>query len=207
MIKILYSLFLGGVVGGCAFSEVTIDPSQVDFSTSAPGNGREVSVVMPMEDNRDHETKYRCGTQKNGYNMETADVVCSSAPTKFLPEMLAAELRRSGFRVVSEAELGTDGFLVKSRLNHFFVEPKIDFWTFSPESDVYVSLIVKNRDGLLAERDFYIKGVEVSLTGISSNFQLASEKAVKQIIEEMVGALSELDKKYPIHKTYLFGGV
>jgi hypothetical protein len=60
---------------------------------------------------------------------------------------------------------------LEGKLLQFFVEPKVGFVTFTPEADIHVRLVASSPSGLLAERDFYVKGEETSLIGTENNFQ------------------------------------
>jgi uncharacterized lipoprotein YajG len=148
---------------------------------------------MPFADER--PARDRCGMQKNGYNMDTANVYCAEEPARFLADLLAKELAASGFRVVP----ATEGAAVRieGRLQQFFVEPKIGFFTFTPEADVHVRLVASAATGLLAERDFYVKEVEESLVGTEDNFQQASNAAVRAVVKDMVAAIIALLDRYP----------
>ena len=64
---------------GCAFTNVNLAmPTGGLEAPIAGGNGREIIVMIPFADER--EIRDRCGMQKNGYNMDTADAVCTSDP-------------------------------------------------------------------------------------------------------------------------------
>lgn len=70
---------------GCAFANVDIHPPDTPPAAvltaearGGPGRGREVIVYAPFADARYEIT--RCGMQKNGYNMDTADVKCTEPP-------------------------------------------------------------------------------------------------------------------------------
>jgi len=152
-----------------------------------------VVVVVPFADER--LARDRCGMKKNGYNMDTANVYCAQEPARFLADLLAKELAASGFRIVPAAEGGA--VRIEGRLMQFFVEPKVGAFTFTPEADVHVRLIASAATGLLAERDFYVKGIEESFVGTESNFQLASDTAVRSVVKEMVAAIISLLDRYP----------
>ncbi len=183
-------------LGGCAFTNLTVTPpSQPLGSNVTGGKGRSVLVVVPFADER--PVKDRCGMQKNGWNMDTASVFCSADPTQWLAELLAGELRASGFDVLSSPPKGADAVRLEGRLLQFFVEPKVGVFTFSPEADIHVHLVASSPSGLLAERDFYVKGTETSLVGVESNFQAATTSAVRSVVKDMVTAVVGLMDRYP----------
>jgi uncharacterized lipoprotein YajG len=175
---------------------VHVTPPRVPVDSGLTGgNGRQVQVITPLVDMR--AQKHRCGMQKNGYNFDTADVVCTADPSVWLQDLLAKELQAAGFDVVGEARAAPGAVRIEGQLIQFFCEPKVTPVTFSPEADVSVRLIVSSASGLRAERDFYVKGVETSLVGAESNFQAASNPAVRQIVKDMVSATIALLNRYP----------
>jgi hypothetical protein len=183
-------------LGGCAFTNLTVTPPQQPIGSNlSGGKGRNVQVMLPFTDDR--PVKERCGMQKNGWNMDTANVYCSADPAQWLADLLAGELRESGFNVLSPSQGGADAIRLEGHLLQFFVEPKLGVFTFSPEADVHVHLVASSSSGLIAERDFYVKGTETSLVGVESNFQSATTSAVRAVVKDMVGAVLALMDRYP----------
>jgi uncharacterized lipoprotein YajG len=179
---------------GCALTNMTITPPPAPLGAGlAGGNQRKVAVVAPFADDR--LARDRCGMKKNGYNMDTANVYCSEEPARFLANLLASELAASGFQVVPPTAAAA--VRIEGRLVQFFVEPKVGFLTFTPEADVAVRLVAISPTGLLAERDFYVKGIEESLVGTEDNFQRASNTAVRTVVKDMVAAIISLLDRYP----------
>jgi hypothetical protein len=183
-------------LGGCAFTNLTITPPQEPIGSNLTGGKqRSILVVTPFTDGR--PVQNRCGMQKNGYNMDTANVYCSAEPAQWLAELLASELRASGFNVLSASETSPDAVRLEGRLLQFFVEPKVGVFTFTPEADIHIQLVASSASGMLAERNFYVKGIETSLVGTESNFQAASTAAVRSIVKDMVAAILALMDRYP----------
>jgi len=183
-------------LGGCAFTNLNVTPPPQPLGSNlSGGKHRNVQVVLPFTDDR--PVKERCGMQKNGYNMDTASVYCAAAPAQWLAELLAGELRESGFNVLSSPPGGGDALRLEGHLLQFFVEPKVGLFTFSPEADIHVHLIASSPSGLVAERDFYVKGTETSLVGVESNFQAATNSAVRAIVKDIVTAVIALVDRYP----------
>src|ERR1700694_1546965 len=124
----------------CAITSTTVTPPTGSLETHlSGGNGREVQLVIPLADERPAHN--RCGMKKNTMNMETADVKCAAEPSRFLPELLADQLRAAGFKLVSEATPGADVVRIEGRLVQYFVEPKINMFTVGPEADVGIHLV------------------------------------------------------------------
>ncbi len=90
---------------GCAFTNipVTLPTAKLDPSVSG-GRGRAVIIDASFNDKR--PTTLRVGMQKNGYNMDTADAICTEDPGPWIAKRIAEELAAAGF-VVSTAGSGT----------------------------------------------------------------------------------------------------
>lgn len=185
-------------LGGCAFVNLDVTPPSAAVFTDAPnlGQGREVVVDMPFADRRGFSA--RCGMQKNGYNMDTADVNCLVPPPQWVAGALEQGLTAAKFRVLHPGDpIGPNVVRIQGAVTQFFVEPDIGAFTVSPEADVGVKLIVTSGSGLRAERVFYVKGMDTTLMATESNFQHASEDATVQIVRLMVESLSKLMNQYP----------
>lgn len=191
-------MFLLPSLGGCAFIDLNVTPPTQEVFSDAPnlGRGREVIVERPFADQRGFPA--RCGMQKNGYNMDTADVHCSIAPSEWIAGTLEQGLTAARFRVLHAGDkIGPNVVRIQGAVFQFFVEPDIGGFTVSPEADIGVKLIVTTASGLRAERVFYVKGTDTSLMATESNFQNASEDATVQVVRLMVEKLSKLMNRYP----------
>ena len=190
---VVLSFLLMGM--GCAFSNATVTPPRGAISSGIKGGqGRELVVQAPFSDER--PIRNRCGMQKNGFNMDTANAYCAQEPSVYLAELLANELKEAGFAVTLQPQ-GADPLKLEGKLLQFFVEPKVGFFTFTPEADIQIRLIVVSSSGLSAERDFYVKAEETSMIGWQENFQLATEEATRRIIKEMAAAIVALCDRFP----------
>ncbi len=189
---------LGSLSSACAFTDIPLTLPTKGLANTVPGgNGRQMIVVVPFSDRR--EIRERCGMQKNGYNMDTANAVCQSDPNTWIAELLADELRASGFTVLDldnphrPGALRIDGSLLK-----IFVEPVIGAWTGSLEADLSVKLRVTTQTGLEAERTFFVKGWKGGqLASTMQPYHTALHRATQQLLEEMVRAILELMDHYP----------
>jgi hypothetical protein len=189
---------LAVVLPGCAFSNVNmVMPAGGLESPVRGGNGREVVVVIPFADER--AIRDRCGMQKNSYNMDTADAVCTSDPSAWLANLLAQELRTAGFSVADAGSShGEDALRVEGSLLKVFVEPVIGFWSGSHEADLQVKLVATSATGLRAERIFFTKarqgGAFISITPL---YELTLRKATREILGDMVRSVVALMDRYP----------
>lgn len=183
-------------LAGCAFTEVPLDMPITGLAAPVPGgNGRQVAVVRPFADQR--EQPQRCGIQKNGYNQETANAVCRTPPAAWLSDLLAEELRASGFTVVAPDAAGPGTLVIQGALLQLFVEPMAEAFGARAEADVQVRLEVTSANGLRASRTFFAKGVWQGFAGVTKPFQDALEKASNEVLQEMVEAILELMNRYP----------
>jgi hypothetical protein len=188
---------------GCAFTNVDVHPPDAPPAAQleaqgrgGPGRGREVIVHAPFADARYELT--RCGMQKNGYNMDTADVKCTEPPGRWVADALAVELLRAGYKPLrADAVPGPTTIVVSGTVHQLFLEPKHNFWTLTVEGDVSARLVVSTANGLLAERGFYVKGEDTGLASTEATFQASADHATRQIARSMVVALTQLLERYP----------
>jgi hypothetical protein len=187
---------LGSVAGGCAFSDVHVTLPPTVPNHLSGGDQRHVIVASPFADER--ANKERCGTQKNGYNAETALALCTPDPATWLANLLGVQLRAAGFQVVPPGTTPTPNTLVVSgALLKFFVEPLIGFTAITLETDVQVRLTVTSGSGLVADRTFFTKGVASGQVARAGNFETSAANAGQQIMDEMVAAIISLANRYP----------
>lgn len=185
------------MLSGCAFTDIQVElPSQQESLNFSGGDGREIVLAVPYTDDR--EIQNRCGMKKNGYNMDTASVMCASPPAKHLAELVAKELKAAGFDVRVHGEPAkVSGVKIQGTLFKFFVEPVIGFTTVSMETDIGVRLVATSSNGLNAERSFFVKGTHSAMVATESKFKSSVDDATKQIVNQMVSAIITLMNRYP----------
>lgn len=191
-------LAMAALSSGCAFTKMPIPlPTEGLAQTIPGGEGREIIVVIPFSDQR--EIRERCGMKKNGYNMDTADAVCETDPNVWIAELLADELRASGFTVLGGGDPHRSSALyVQGSLLKIFVEPVIGAWSGSLEADISVKLRATSETGLAAERTFLVKGWKGGqMFATSQPYRTALHRSTQAILEEMVRAILELMDRYP----------
>lgn len=198
-----YSTRLGTIVilimilSGCAFTNVNLVMPTEGLENPIPGgNGREIVVVVPFADDR---KIHRCGMQKNGYNMDTADAICTTDPAVWIANLLVDELTASGFSVIgAESPHRGSALRIEGSLLKVFVEPLIGMWTGSHEADLYVKLIATSNNGLRAERNFFVKGRQGgAMVSVTPLFELALRRATSKLLSEMVEAIISFMNRYP----------
>lgn len=198
MQRLVLLLALASLSSACAFTDIPLTlPTRGLADTVAGGNDRQVVVVVPFSDER--EISPRCGMQKNGYNMDTADAICQSDPNVWIAKLLGDELRASGFEVLDAEAAARPGALrIDGSLLKIFVEPVIGAWTGSLEADLSVNLRATTETGLEAERTFFVKGWKGGqLASTMQPYHTALDRATQALLEEMVRAVVELMDRYP----------
>lgn len=186
------------ILSGCAFTDVQLDmPISGLEQRITGGNDREVIVSVPFNDTRAH--KERCGMQKNGYNMDTANAICSIPPGEWIAQLLADELRASRFKVLApNAPHGRAALKIEGDVQKLFVEPVIGMWSGSLETDLQVKLTATTETGLRAERTFFAKGIKKGVIAATRTpFHTSLKRAADELLTEMVEAVFYLMNKYP----------
>lgn len=189
---------LGWAFSGCAFTDVPLDLPTGGFQTLVlDGRGRHVLVAVPFTDAR--EIRDRCGMQKNGYNVDTANAICQSAPNVWIAQLLVEQLRSAGFVVLEEGhDDQADALRIEGSLIKIFVEPVLGMWSISLEADLSVKLHATTATGLEAERTFFVKGWKAGqqISSVEA-YNIALRRATQVILTEMVSAIVELMDRYP----------
>jgi hypothetical protein len=182
---------------GCALTEVHIKPPESGLKAPIPGgNQRQVVVAIPFSDAR--QIKDRCGVQKGGYGNETATAVCQGDPARWIAELLAGELKASGFTVLAAEDGARDSALrLEGILLKIFAEPVVGFWSATVETDLSVKLVATSKTGLRAERTFFVKGEEQSVIWPQGIFNDSVANGSRDLLGKMVNAILELMKLHP----------
>jgi hypothetical protein len=182
---------------GCAFTDVTLKriPAASVATGSKRGEGREVLVFRPFVNQR---KEARCGMKKNGFNADTASVLCADDPAFALADLLIGELAAAGFKVLADPlRAGPSTLVLTGALEQVFLEPKTSFVTAAYETDISLHLTVQNAAGLLAQRRFYVKGEEATYFGAEDDMQRSFESASRQLVTNVVGAVANLADRFP----------
>jgi hypothetical protein len=185
----------GGAFGGCAFGDVTLaQPRRSDVTTgSKRGEGREIAIARPFATRR---TEHRCGMKKNGYNMDTANVFCDGSPEIVLPDLISRELLATGF-VVTRKPPGPSTIVLGGIVEQVFLEPKLDYFSTTFETDIGLTLTAKTATGLSASRRFYVKGEEATFFASLEDMQRSFDSAARQLVTAVVGAVANLADQLP----------
>ena len=187
--------FAALALAGCAFGDVKVaKPLAKDVTTSSRrGEGRQIVVVSPFGRGR---TQVRCGMKKNGYNMDTANVFCDGSPEIVLPDLISRELLATGF-VVTRKPPGPSTIVLGGIVEQVFLEPKLDYFSTTFETDIGLTLTAKTATGLSASRRFYVKGEEATFFASLEDMQRSLDSAVRELVAGVVGAVANLADAYP----------
>jgi hypothetical protein len=185
------------LLGGCAYTTTTVTlPKRLQ--SAPPAGGREVVLVGPFVDARFE--RGRCGMKKNGYNSDTADVLCVEDPGAWVALRLASELRAVGV-IVHDAPHGS-ALRIEGTLLQFFSEPQPQAFTVDVETDIHVVLTATWADGAVADKELYVKGVESSAAGNDAAFQASVDDASTHMSRDLlVSVLALLDRPAPPRPT------
>ena len=193
----LPSVLLALMLSGCATTDVKLKLPPTGLPTAIPGgNQRQIVLTMPFADARQVPTL--CGVQKSGYGDETATVYCEDDPAQWIAHVLAAELKKSGFTVLSPEEGAHDTAVrIEGALLTLFAEPVLGPWSTTIETDLSVRLVATSRTGLRTERTFFVKGGRESIVWTDKCFNESLARGTQDLLAKMVEAVLELMKQYP----------
>jgi hypothetical protein len=184
-----FAIAAGSSSMGCALTTSYVEPPAIDTkaSPSARGQGREVIVVGPFDDAR--EDKSRCGLKKNGFGLETADVICEVPAGQWVADALAARLSREGYRVLSkEAVPGPSTIVVRGTVKKLFVEPHFTV----TQGDASVDLVVTNASGLRETKTVNVRVRKPAAISTEDPFQAAAEHTTTHLAVDMASAIDEV---------------
>lgn len=182
---------------GCAFVDAHVErPHPRQLAThSRRGEGHTLVLLRPFTDQRSERT---CGMKKNGFNVETAQVHCTSDPAKMLATLIAAELSAVGFTVLDDpGDASPSTLVLEGVLWRLFAEPKVDAFNVTVETDILLRLVATTPSGLSAVRTFSVKGEQPGLIVVEADFQRSFDSAVRQMVNSVVGAVANLAETLP----------
>lgn len=164
-------------LSGCMYTPTTVKLPKLPLGAGTAARTHEVVLIGPFVDAR--QQRGRCGMKKNGYNGDTGDILCAEEPATWLASRLASDLRASGV-LVHDAPHASE-LRIEGTLMEFFSEAQPGAWTVEYETDIHVRLKVTWPDGVFAERDIYVKGVEGSAAPTNEVLQDSVDEATTQI--------------------------
>ena len=179
------------LLDGCAYTATTVTLPKL-LEPAPPSGGREVVLVGPFVDARSQ--RGRCGMKKNGYNGDTADILCAEDPGAWVARRLASDLRAVGV-IVHDQPHGS-ALRIEGTLLQFFTEPQAQAFTVELETDIHVVLTATWPDGAVADKELYVKGTETSAGGNDAAFQASVNDASTHMSRDLlISVLALLDRK------------
>lgn len=179
---------------GCALSTTHVRPSPIDTNVmaSARGRGREVIIAAPFDDARDD--KHRCGLKRNGFGLETADVICDVPAGRWVADELAERLTREGYRVLSaEAVPGPATIVVRGTLKKLFVEPTATH----VRGDAMVDLVVTTASGFRSTKTVDVRVKRPAMITAEDPLEEAAHHATRHLAVDMATAIGDLLEPHP----------
>lgn len=186
-------VLVGGLTGGCAFGDLTIQMPQPGTTTGYSGGNERVLIVPAFVDKRPEQ---RIGMKKNNYGMDTANVLPNQNADEWLGSRLGNELRSAGFRVNPQGD-NPNATKVQGFTHQLFIEPVVQWTTVDLESDISVLIRVSRPDGLEAERRYFVKGLEQALFGLDDTYSASLRKASDDLMKRVVADIINLLNRFP----------
>lgn len=169
------------VLGGCAFgarnATLSYPPAAPAGAVSAPGKG--AIALAPIQDVR--SDKKKVGTVRNGFGMQTAEVVTADDIPKWIDGALRTELAAAGYQVVSAAGDPARGTTLSGDLSHLWCDAY-----FSYQGEVTLAVRLR-RDG----RELLAKQYQGS-GGAGMNWVASAEAYGQTLAVALADALRQL---------------
>jgi len=192
----LFFLMASLTLGGCAFGTRTVvlhyppeEPAEglvASAEAEASVSAEPRSIVLSLSDKRTDNR--RIGNVRNGFGMDTADVVTQDDVLAWVDGALAQELTRAGYRVIrpDSLESGGDAIDLKADITRVYCDV---YMTYDGEVALLVNLESRRRDAvalqLLGEGSV---GVNWAATAESYGESLAL--ALQDVIAKLLAELS-----------------
>ncbi len=141
--KKLSVIFVILLTQACAFKDSQL---KISHTEDAQFNGPlseidKLSFAAPvLKDNR--EDKVRIGWKKNGYGMNTADITTEQPVVDIIANAISQGLKSNG-HLISEDESSIE---ISGRIDRFWFETDINFWTVEFMGEVTAHLIFSDKD-------------------------------------------------------------
>lgn len=184
------------VLGGCAFGTRTVvlhyppeEPAEgmIGSAHAAPAVTAEQGiVVLSLSDQR--AERGRVGNVRNGFGMDTADVVTNDDVTAWVQGALEQELAHAGYRVIPPGELesGSDAIDLQADIVRVYCDV---YMTYDGEVSLLVNLKGGGRDAvttqLLGEG-----GVGLNWAATAESYGESLALALQDVIAKLLAELA-----------------
>jgi hypothetical protein len=189
-------LILLASITGCAFgtrhAELSYPPSASDGvsliasahqEASVAGKSRE--VVVQVSDQRD--SRERIGNVRNGFGMDTADVITNDDLNLWVKRALISELANAGYTIVADGgrATGDDAIALDAEILEVYCDVYISF-----DADVSMRVTLSGKDIQPLPRTYEGDGSvgvawDLTAKGFAESLSLALQDAISKILADM----------------------
>ena len=177
-------IFLTIFIQACAFTDATLDVSH-DPEASFVGPLEQIESLTfsdpILEDKR--VDRDRIGWKKNGYGMNTADIMTAEPVTDIVSKAITAGLSDNGHKQSENGRIAISG-----TLNRFWFETDMNFWTVEFIGDVQCSLnfVDTLTNTTIYSSDYAGNYSEKKAGGLNKTWQRIMGKAVDKLVEDII---------------------
>ena len=186
IIKLSFMALVLSMLSGCVFKDQKIEVEYESDNIKAHQIG--IVCLNKFSDNR--RVKQRIGVVKNGYGMETANVLTDQDITIVISKAIKKELNNLGYEVkLINVDFG-EGIksyqgcdVVDGSIKNFFVEPIMKFTEIEDRAIITVDILVQTEAGKEFKKTYSANGKSFSNLGVTARLaKEAMDKALQNII-------------------------
>jgi len=168
------------LLAGCALSEDKVALRYVHTNSSASVEAAKgLQINLDVVDAR--TTNRTVISRKiNGYGMEMAAIRATQNPTELVERALKQELRSRGF------DVGNSGLSVTAKLNEFYNQYEVGFFTGSAVSNVVVHILVGDTVAPSFDKTFSANQTDEVVLADGANAKAALEAALGKVVSEVM---------------------
>jgi len=168
------------LLAGCALSEDRVALRYVPTTSSASVEAAKgLQINLDVVDAR--TTNRTVISRKiNGYGMEMAAIRATRNPTELVERALKQELRSRGF------DVGNSGLSVTAKLNEFYNQYEVGFFTGSAVSNVVVHILVGDTVAPSFDKTFSANQTDEVVLADGANAKAALEAALGKVVSEVM---------------------
>ncbi|AWZ00656.1 putative lipoprotein [Rhodobiaceae bacterium] len=178
--RFILSMIALTLLAGCALSEDKVALRYVPTTSSASVEAAKgLQINLDVVDAR--TTNRTVISRKiNGYGMEMAAIRATQNPTELVERALKQELRSRGF------DVGNSGLSVTAKLNEFYNQYEVGFFTGSAVSNVVVHILVGDTVEPSFDKTFSANQTDEVVLADGANAKAALEAALGKVVSEVM---------------------
>ncbi|MCR9240922.1 MAG: YajG family lipoprotein [Rhodobiaceae bacterium] len=178
--RFILSMIALTLLAGCALSEDKVALRYVPTTSSASVEAAKgLQINLDVVDAR--TTNRTVISRKiNGYGMEMAAIRATQNPTELVERALKQELRSRGF------DVGNSGLSVTAKLNEFYNQYEVGFFTGSAVSNVVVHILVGDTVAPSFDKTFSANQTDEVVLADGANAKAALEAALGKVVSEVM---------------------